>query len=111
MEAWADSFPAEIMVCDPQGVILGMNETAIQIYAAVGGAALIGRNVFDHHDEPSRSQVRALVGERRTRMYTTQKAGQKKLVIIAPWDEAGAYAGFILQVLDLPENLPNIIKD
>jgi hypothetical protein len=44
-------------------------------------------------------------------MYTTQKAGQKKLVIIAPWDIAGAYAGFILQVLDLPENLPNIIKD
>jgi hypothetical protein len=32
MDAWAFSFPAEIIVCDPEEVILGMNETAIQIY-------------------------------------------------------------------------------
>ena len=111
MDAWAFSFPAEIIVCDPEGVIFGMNETAIQIYAAAGEATLVGRNVFDHHEEPSRSQVRVLVQSRRTRMYTTQKAGQKKLVVIAPWYEAGVYAGFVLQVLDLPEKIPNILKD
>jgi hypothetical protein len=44
-------------------------------------------------------------------MYMTQKAAQNKLVIIAPWYEAGAYAGFTLQVIDLPAKLPNIVKD
>jgi transcriptional regulator with PAS, ATPase and Fis domain len=111
IEPWAFSFPAEIIVCDPDGKILGMNETAIQNYKAVGGAALVGRNVFDHHEEPSRSQLRAMVKSRQPRIYTTQKAAQKKLVVIAPWYEAGAYAGFTLQVIDLPAKLPNIVKD
>ena len=111
MDAWGFSFPAEIIVCDPEGVIFDMSETAIQIYSAAGEATLVGRNVFDHHEEPSRSQVRTLVQTQRTRMYTTQKAGQKKLVVIAPWHEAGVNAGFVLQVLDLPEKIPNIMKE
>lgn len=108
---WTYSFPAEIIVCDPDGVILEMNETAIRLYEAAGGAALIGRNVFDHHAEPSRSQVRGLVNQRRTVMYTTEKDGQKKLVTFAPWYEQQAYAGFTLLVLDLPEEIPHIQKD
>lgn len=99
------------MVCDPQGVILEMNETAIRLYAREGGAAMLGRNVYDHHDEPARSQVRALVEQRRVTQYTTEKGGQKKLVCIAPWFDQERYAGFVLMVLDLPENMVNIVKD
>lgn len=108
---WVDSFPAEIIVCDADGLILEMNATAIRLYAAVGGAALIGRNVFDHHAEPARSQVQAAAAARQTIIYTTEKAGAKKLVCIAPWEQAGEYAGFVLLVLDLPAGMRNIVKD
>ena len=66
------SFPGEIIVCDPNGIILGMNETAIRNYEADGGVKLVGWNVYEHHKEPSRSQVQAIVRAQRTRMYTNR---------------------------------------
>jgi len=108
---WIYTFPAEIMVCDPDGKILEMNEMAIRLYEKEGGVAMIGRNVFDHHQEPARSQVRAVVEKRETVIYTTEKGKQKKLVCIAPWYEQGDYSGFALVVLDLPGDIPNIVKN
>lgn len=112
---WAASFPAEIIVCDAQGVILEMSDHAIELYRREGGAAMIGRNLYDHHQEPARSQVRSVVKNRvsrlKTVMYTTGKGGESKLVCIAPWQQQGEYAGFVLVTLDLPEKLPHIRKD
>jgi PAS domain S-box-containing protein len=108
---WISTYPAEIMVCDQEGIILEMNNIAIEIYRKEGGAELIGRNVFDHHYEPARSQMRGVVNQQRHVIYTTEKAGMKKLVSIAPWYRQGEYAGFVLIVLDLPETIPNIVKD
>jgi hypothetical protein len=109
-EEWWHSFPAEIIVCDEEGIILGMSDTAVEFYKNDGGAALIGRNVFDHHNEPERSQVQAIVARRKTTIYTTSKGGHKKLVCIAPWLSNGSYAGFSLLVIDLPDRISNIDK-
>ena len=111
VSSWMTTFPAEIIVCDREGTILEMNETAIKLYESAGGAALIGRNLYDHHEEPSRSQVRTIINQRGTILYTTTKGGLKKLVCIAPWYQAEDYAGFSLMVLDLPAILPDINKD
>jgi hypothetical protein len=108
---WIQTYPAEIMVCDAAGTILEMSEVAIQIYEKEGGAAMIGRNVFKHHDEISRKQMMAVVNQRKHVIYTTEKGGLKKLVSIAPWFRGGEYAGFALIVLDLPVNITNINKD
>jgi len=110
-DRWFDSFPAEIIVCNPEGIILDMNETATAIYADDGGKALIGRNVFSHHEEPVRSMVKQLVDTQKKSIYTTEKNGQKKLVTIAPWQQNQAYAGFVLLTIDLPEVISNIKKD
>jgi hypothetical protein len=107
---WIATYPAEIMVCDEAGTILEMSDVAIRIYEHEGGAALIGRNVFDHHAEPALSRMKQVVDQQRHAVYTTEKGGLKKLVSIAPWYRAGSYAGFALIVLDLPENMPNIVK-
>jgi hypothetical protein len=88
-----------------------LSDMAIQIYEKEGGAAMIGKKVFDHHNESARKQMMAVVNQRRHVIYTTEKGGLKKLVSIAPWYHEGEYAGFALIVLDLPENIPNIIKD
>ncbi len=108
---WVASYPAEIMVCDRNGIILEMSDLAIKLYEQEGGAKMIGRNVFDHHQEPARSQMMSVVNRKQHVMYTTEKAGCKKLVSIAPWYREGRYAGFALIVLDLPAALPNIVKD
>jgi PAS domain-containing protein len=109
--AWIRTFPAEIMVCDPAGTILEMNETAIQIYEREGGAALIGKNLWDHHPDEVREMVRKQVTAEKHIIYTTEKDGLKKLVSIAPWYQDGVYAGFALIVQDLPARLRNIVKD
>jgi PAS domain-containing protein len=108
---WVASFPAEIIVCDAQGTIIEMNETAIELYQSAGGAEMIGCSVFDHHSEPSRSQIQALVAQRKPVIYTTEKGSLKKLVCIAPWEQEHDYAGFALLTLDLPSDMPNIRKD
>ena len=108
---WIASYPAEIMICDQAGTILEMSDVAIQIYKKEGGAKMIGRNVFDHHTEPARSQMMNVVNQKRHVIYTTEKGGSKKLVSIAHWYREGEYAGFALIVLDLPEKIPNIVKD
>ncbi len=111
MREWAHSFPAEIIVCEPDGMILEMNQKAIDLYQKEGGAALVGKNVFDHHQEPSRTIVKRLVSQRETSIYTTENGGEKKLVCIAPWFIEAKYSGFVLMVLDLPAQIHKIIKD
>jgi hypothetical protein len=107
---WIQTYPAEIMVCDAAGTILEMSDVAVQIYDKEGGAAMIGKNVFEHHDEKARKQIMAVVIQRKHVIYTTEKGGLKKLVSIAPWFRGEEYAGFALIVLDLPEKIQNIIK-
>jgi len=70
---WAYTYPAEMMVCGPDGLILEMNRTAVQQYEKEGGVGMIGSNVFDHHHEPAASQLRAIVARQRVTTYTTQK--------------------------------------
>jgi hypothetical protein len=108
---WIATYPAEIMVCDADGIILEMSDVSVQIYEKEGGAKMIGRNVFDHHAELPRRQILNVVNQRKHVIYTTEKDGQKKLVSIAPWYREDVYAGFALIVLDLPEKIPNIVKD
>jgi len=66
MHDWVNSFPAEIIVCEPDKTILEMNQKAIDLYQKGGGAALVGKNVFDHHQEPSRGIVKSLVSQQET---------------------------------------------
>jgi sensor histidine kinase regulating citrate/malate metabolism len=111
MDAWSYSIPAEIIVCDTEGLILDMNATAIRFYEKEGGSALIGTNVFSHHSEPSRSQVQELTNRKEKVVYTTEKNGQKTLVTIFPWERNREYAGFVLLTLNLPLSIPIIKKD
>jgi transcriptional regulator with PAS, ATPase and Fis domain len=107
---WIATYPAEIMVCDQDGIILEMSNLSIDIYKKEGGEKMIGRSVFDHHEELPRRQILGVVNQRKHMIYTTEKAGLKKLVSIAPWYRDGEYAGFALIVLDLPKKIPNIVK-
>jgi transcriptional regulator with PAS, ATPase and Fis domain len=108
---WVKGFPGAVTVCDAEGRILEMNEKSIEVFAADGGAALLGANVLDCHPEPSRSKLKGMMDERRTNVYTIQKNGKKKLIYQAPWYKDGAYAGFIELALEIPGDLPHFNRD
>ena len=107
---WFNEFPGSITLCDPDGVILEMNERAALGYAADGGRALIGKNMLDCHPEPARSKVEALLKTGQKNVYTIEKRGVHKLIYQAPWFEKGEYRGFIELSLEIPVEMPHFIR-
>lgn len=110
LPAWLEGFPGSITVCDREGIILYMNERAQEVFAAEGGAALIGANLLDCHPEPARSKLVDLMKDQKTNAYTIEKKGNKKLIYQAPWYEEGQYAGFVELSMIIPLEMPHFIR-
>jgi transcriptional regulator with PAS, ATPase and Fis domain len=108
---WAKEWTAAVTVCDENGIILEMNDRAAETFADSGGRSLVGTNVLDCHPEPARSKLKSLMDERRTNVYTIEKAGRKKLIYQAPWHESGRFKGFVELSLELPGNIPHFVRD
>jgi transcriptional regulator with PAS, ATPase and Fis domain len=109
--AWVKEFPGAVTVCDTEGRIVEMNDRSREVFAADGGAALLGANVLDCHPEPSRAKLAGMMRERRPNVYTVQKDGRRKLIFQAPWSKDGAYAGFVELSLEVPWDLPHFNRD
>jgi PAS domain-containing protein len=108
--AWVEEFPGGVTVCDADGTIIEMNDRSVDIFEEDGGRALIGKNVFDCHPEPARSELAHLVETRQRNVYTIEKKGVKKLIYQSPWNQNGAYAGFIELSLEIPFELPHFVR-
>jgi hypothetical protein len=109
--AWIKEFPAAVIVCDPTGIILEMNDKAVKNYAKDGGLALIGKNMFDCHPDPARGKVERLMERRQANVYTIEKNGVKKLIYQSPWNLNGEYAGFIEISMEIPFEMPHFVRD
>ena len=109
--AWVEEFPGAVTVCDTEGRIIEMNGRSLEVFAADGGAKLIGTNVLDCHPEPSRTKLKKMMGERRTNVYTIQKNGKKKLIYQSPRFKDGVYAGFVELSLEIPWDMPHFNRD
>lgn len=110
-QAWVKEFPGAVTVCDAEGRIVAMNDRALEVFAADGGAKLIGADILDCHPEPSRSKLKAMMDERRTNVYTIQKNGKKKLIFQGPWSVNGIYAGFVELSIEIPWDMPHFNRD
>ena len=108
--SWITSFPAAITVCDTQGIILEMNEKAIDSFKEEGGEKLIGTSLLDCHPEPARSKVKKMLRTQRLNSYTIEKKGVKKLIYQSPWYENGYFAGFVELSLPIPFDMPHFIR-
>jgi transcriptional regulator with PAS, ATPase and Fis domain len=108
---WLKEWPAAVTICDENGIILEMNDRAAESFADSGGRSLVGTNILDCHPEPARLKLQSLLDERRTNVYTIQKAGRKELIYQAPWYESGRYAGFIELSLEIPWSMPHLNRD
>ncbi len=108
--SWVQEFPGSIIVCDPDGIILEMNDLAVQAYRDQGGIGLIGTNMLDCHPEPARTKTERLLETRQANVYTIEKAGVKKLIYQAPWSRDGRYAGFVELSLEIPAQMPHFVR-
>jgi len=109
--SWVKEFPGAITVCDPDGIILEMNDKAAESFQEDGGRALIGKNVLDCHPEPARGKLQHLMDERQVNVYTVEKNGLKKLIYQSPWYKNGEYAGFLEISLEIPFELSHFVRD
>jgi len=109
--AWVEEFPGAVTVCDTAGRIVEMNGRSREVFAADGGAKLLGTGVLDCHPEPSRTMLKKMMDEHRTNVYTIQKNGKKKLIYQAPWFKDGVYAGFVELSLEIPSDMPHFNRD
>ena len=108
--AWVKEFSGGVTVCGADGTIIEMNDKAAKIFEEDGGRALLGKNVFDCHPEPARSELTRLVETRQRNVYTIEKKGVKKLIYQSPWYQNGTYAGFIELSLEIPFELPHFMR-
>ena len=111
MNDWVKEFPGAVTVCDTEGRIVEMNDRSIEVFAADGGATLLGTDVLACHPEPSRTMLKKMMDERRANVYTIQKNGKKKLIYQAPWFKDGVYAGFVELSLEIPSDMPHFNRD
>lgn len=110
MHEWVKEFPGAVTVCDPDGVILEMNDASIASNAEDGGAKLIGTNLLACHPEPSLTKLKAFMAQREPNVYTIEKGGVKKLVYQTWWRREGRIAGFMEVVLVIPFDAPHFVR-
>jgi hypothetical protein len=108
---WVQEFPGAITVCNPEGIILEMNDRAITIFQKRGGAQLLGSNLFDCHPEPARSKLKQLMDQRQPNTYTIEKKGIKYLIHQTPWYVHGQYKGFVEIGIELPASIQHFVRD
>lgn len=108
---WIEQLDSNVIVCDAEGIIIYMNETAIRNYEKDGGADLIGRNLMDCHNEESRGKLREIMTSHQKNVYTIEKHGRKKIIYQAPWMDGDEFKGIVELSLDIPFEMPHFIRD
>ncbi|GAB4488357.1 MAG: hypothetical protein OHK0010_11720 [Anaerolineales bacterium] len=107
---WPKEFPAAITVCNPDGIVLEMNDKAAKTFENNGGYGLLGKNLLDCHPQAAREKLEALMKTRSKNVYTIEKNGVKKLIYQSPWYENGQYAGFVELSLEIPFEMPHFVR-
>ncbi len=105
---WAEEADCAVTVCDTEGVILYMNEKARATFAQHGD--LIGRNLFDCHNERSRETIRRMLASGGTNAYTIEKQGVRKMIYQTAWRERGEIRGLVEISMELPDEMPHYIR-
>ena len=108
---WIEEFPCAITVCDVAGRILEMNAKAGATFQNRGGKALIGKDLFDCHQESSRQKIREILERERPNCYTIEKEGMKKLIYQSPWYRDGTLQGLVEISIPLPAELPHFVRE
>lgn len=103
---WTKELNCGITVCNNDGVIIYMNEKAIE----QKHGNLVGNNVFDCHNPNSCHIIRELLASGGQHLYTIEKKGVKKLIYQSAWKINGAVAGLIEIMAEFSGDIPHFIR-
>lgn len=107
-----DELPCGITICDRDGIIVYMNDYAVnKQFSDRGGADLIGSSLFDCHSEVSNDKIRRLLETKEVNFYTWEKGGVKRLIYQAPWYRNGEFGGLVELCLEIPFELRHFVRD
>jgi hypothetical protein len=109
--SWIKEFAGSVTVCDRDGIIVDLNDAAARDFANRGGYELIGRQILDCHPEPCKTKFASLFKSRRQNIYTIQKDGRRKLIVLIPWSLGGEFAGYLEMDLEIPWDMPHFNRD
>ena len=105
---WAEQMNCAVTVCDSEGVILYMNEKARQTFASHGD--LIGKNLFECHNEESKAKIRHMLSTGESNAYTIAKGDVRKMIYQTPWRKDGKIAGMVEISMVIPTEMPHYIR-
>ncbi len=108
---WFEKLDGNVIVCDSEGIIIYMNETAIRNYEKDGGAALIGKDLMDCHNETSRKKIIEIMTTHQKNVYTIEKRGKKKIIYQTPWMDSDVFKGIVELSLEIPFEMPHFKRD
>ena len=108
---WFEKLDGNVIVCDAEGTIIYMNETAVRNYEKDGGAALVGQNLMDCHGEGSRKKILEIMTTHQKNVYTIEKRGRKKIIYQTPWMDGDIFKGIVELSLVIPFEMPNYRRD
>ena len=107
---WIQDMDIAATVCDVEGIILYMNTKAIATFHKYGGKELIGKSLFECHNNLSAGKLRELLTTHHTNCYTIEKDGIRKMIYQTPWFRDGEYSGFVELSIPLPDSVPHFIR-
>ncbi|MEA1898280.1 MAG: PAS domain-containing protein [Bacteroidota bacterium] len=107
---WAENLPASLTVCDTEGIIVYLNPLSVEMFSKDGGSRLVGKSLFDCHNEESNKHIRKMLNEKVGQTYTTEKNGHKKLIHQVPWFEKDVFGGLMELTIELPDDMENILR-
>ena len=105
---WARGLNCSITVCDKDGVIIYMNDRAVEQYRKRGN--LIGTNLFGCHSARSQEIIRHLIESGGSNCYTIEKAGVHKLIFQSAWSVGGQVAGLCEISIVTPPEMPHYVR-
>ncbi len=100
-----------VTVTTADGTIIEMNPRSRETFAEDGGAALIGRSVFDCHSPESQQKLREFYRTQQPNHYTIRKNGQRKIIHQLPWYKNSRFAGIVELSIPIPDDLPHFERD
>ena len=108
---WVEDLPVAVTVTSADGTIIAMNRCSCETFARDGGAALIGKSVFDCHSNAARKKAKTLYRSQQPNHYTVTKSGTKKIIHQLPWFKDERFAGVVEISIPIPDNLAHFDRD
>jgi hypothetical protein len=109
-KSWAEEMDVRVTVCDLKGIIVYMNNASAISMHKYGGAELIGKTLFDCHNQHSSEIIAEMLQHPDVNIYIVEKAGERRLIRQFPWEEEGEHKGIIEFSFPVPFDIPVKVK-